>query len=44
MDIIEARQRIEDHMRAHHMKESPNCIYITEALQMALNIMGAFEK
>ena len=44
MDIIEARKRIEDHMRVHHMKESPNCIYITEALQMALNIMGAFEQ
>lgn len=44
MDIKHAMLRIKDHMEVHHMKESPRCVYITEALQMALNIMGAFEQ
>ena len=44
MDIKHAMLRIKDHMEVHHMAESPRCKYITEALQMALNIMGAFEQ
>ena len=44
MDRIEAMKRIEDHMRVHHMKESPNCMHITEALKMALNALGAIEQ
>lgn len=44
MDIKHAVLRIKDHMEVHHMAESPRCKYITEALQMAINIMGAFEQ
>ena len=44
MDIKHAILRIKDHMEVHHMAESPRCKYITEALQMAINIMGAFEQ
>lgn len=44
MDRIEAIKRIKDHMEVHHMKESPNCQYITESLKMALNALGAIEQ
>ena len=44
MDIKHAMLRIKDHMEVHHMEESPRCQHITEALKMALNIMGAFEQ
>lgn len=44
MDIKHAMLRIKDHMEVHHMLESPRCKYITEALQMAINVMGAFEQ
>jgi hypothetical protein len=44
MDIKHAILRIRDHMEVHHMAEYPRCRYITEALQMAINIMGAFEQ
>ena len=44
MDIKHAMLRIKDHMEVHHMSESPRCQYITEALQMAIKVMGAFEQ
>ena len=44
MDIKEARLRIKDHMEVHHMAESPHCKYITEALQIALNVLGAIDQ
>lgn len=44
MDTKEAIRRIKDHMVVHHMKESPHCEHITEALGMAINVLGAFEQ
>lgn len=44
MDIIEAKRRIVDHMIVHHMEEEPHCHYITEALHMALNALGAIDQ
>lgn len=44
MDRIEAIQRIRTHMIVHHMEESPHCEYITEALKMALNALGAIDQ
>lgn len=44
MDKIEAIQRIRTHMIVHHMEESPHCQYITEALKMALNALGAIDQ
>ena len=44
MDRIEAKRRIIDHMIVHHMEEEPHCHYITEALHMALNALGAIDQ
>lgn len=44
MDTKEAIKRIKNHMEVHHMKESPHCEYITEALGVAINVLGAFEQ
>lgn len=44
MDVIEAKRRIIDHMIVHHMEEEPNCYYITEALYMAINALGAIDQ
>lgn len=44
MDNIEAQRRIKTHMIAHHMAEEPHCFYITEALNMALNALGAVDQ
>lgn len=39
MDSLEAARRIEDHLRAHHMKEQPRCEKITEALTLAVKVL-----
>lgn len=44
MDVIEAKRRIIDHMVVHHMEEEPHCHYITEALHMAINALGAIDQ
>lgn len=44
MDKVEAIQRIRTHMIVHHMEEHPHCHYITEALKMALNALGAIDQ
>ena len=35
--------RIADHMYVHHLAEHPHCQKITEALKLAITIMGAYE-
>ena len=44
MDNKEAIMRIKNHMAVHHMKEGPQCLYITEALQMAINALGTIDQ
>ena len=44
MNTIEAIKRIKEHMTVHHMKETLNCCFITEALQMAINALGAIDQ
>ena len=44
MKTDEAIRRIKDHMIVHHMKESPHCEYITEALNVAINVLGAIDQ
>lgn len=44
MDRIEAIKRIKTHMISHHMEEEPHCYYITEALYMAINALGAIDQ
>jgi hypothetical protein len=44
MNVVEAKRRIIDHMIAHHMAEEPHCYYITEALHMAINALGAIDQ
>ena len=39
MDIDEVISRIEDHMVVHKMRESPNAVHITEALEIAINFL-----
>ena len=44
MKTDEAIRRIKDHMIVHHMKESPHCEHITEALNVAINVLGAIDQ
>lgn len=44
MDKVEAIQRIRTHMIVHHMEEHPHCQHITEALNIALNALGAIDQ
>ena len=39
MDIDEVISRIEDHMVVHKMRESPNAVHITKALESAINFL-----
>ena len=44
MKTDEAIRRIKEHMVVHHMKESPHCHHLTEALNVAINVLGAIDQ
>ena len=43
MDYKEAANRIEEHMRVHHMAEHPHAQKITEALQLAATVLRSID-
>lgn len=44
METDEAIRRIKDHMIVHHMAEEPHCYHLTEALNVAINVLGAIDQ